>query len=468
MGKFAELIKNLGLLTLGSFATKLLSFFLVPLYTNVLTTGEYGTYDLVTTTVGILIPILSLNIYEAVLRFAMDEEADREALATIGVKYCLASTLMVALMLIIIEVFDSNLINYEISIYFWMIYFVQTFSFLTSCFARGFGYIKEISVGGVISSASTLLLNITFLVLFHMGLVGYFLANIIGPLIQIVYLSFSTRFLSSIHLFHSYRAKEKELVSYSKPLIINNIAWWINSLSDRYIVVFFCGVAQNGIYSVATKIPTILNVFQQIFNQAWSLSSTKEFDPNDADGFFANTYRAYNCFMTIVCSAVIALDIPLAKILYAKEFYIAWKYVPWLTIGILFGALVGVLEGIFIAVKDSKTPALCTAAGAATNIFLNLILVPTYGALGASVATAICYLEIWITRLICSKKYIALHINLKRDAVSYVLLAIQAITLVFFNEMFIVQLIIGLLVLALYVKDISFITAKLFKKLSVK
>lgn len=79
-----------------------------------------------------------------------------------------------------------------------------------------------------------------------------------------------------------------------------------------------------------------------------------------------------------------------------------------------------------------------------------------------------CYLEIWITRLISSKKYIALHINLKRDVVSYILLAIQAITLVFFNEAFIAQLFIGLLVLALYVKDVSLITAKLFNKLSVK
>ena len=99
----------------------------------------------------------------------MDVEADKEALATIGVKYCLASTLLIGLLLIAIKICDSNLISYELSLFFWMIYFVQTFSFLTSCFARGFGYIKEISVGGVISSASTLLLNILFLVPFHMG-----------------------------------------------------------------------------------------------------------------------------------------------------------------------------------------------------------------------------------------------------------------------------------------------------------
>lgn len=72
MNKYKYLFKNIGLLTLSSFATKLLSFFLVPLYTNILTTTEYGTYDLFNTTVGVLLPILTLNVQDAVMRFAMD------------------------------------------------------------------------------------------------------------------------------------------------------------------------------------------------------------------------------------------------------------------------------------------------------------------------------------------------------------------------------------------------------------
>ena len=71
-GKYKYLAKNIGLLTLSNFATKLLSFFLVPLYTSILTTADYGTYDLFNTTVGVLLPILTLNVQEGVIRFAMD------------------------------------------------------------------------------------------------------------------------------------------------------------------------------------------------------------------------------------------------------------------------------------------------------------------------------------------------------------------------------------------------------------
>lgn len=76
------------------------------------------------------------------------------------------------------------------------------------------------------------------------------------------------------------------MMDYSRPLIANSIAWWINNASDRYIVIFFCGLAENGIYSVASKIPSILNIFQSIFNQAWTLSAVKDFDSEDKHGFF--------------------------------------------------------------------------------------------------------------------------------------------------------------------------------------
>lgn len=68
MGRYKYLLKNIGLLTISNFATKFLSFFLVPLYTNILTTTEYGTYDIFNTTIGVLLPILTLNIQEAVMK----------------------------------------------------------------------------------------------------------------------------------------------------------------------------------------------------------------------------------------------------------------------------------------------------------------------------------------------------------------------------------------------------------------
>ena len=81
------LIKNMVVLTVSNFASKILIFLLVPLYTSILSTEEYGVYDLIITTVTLLCPILTANIVDAVMRFSMEQECDKKKVAAIGIRY---------------------------------------------------------------------------------------------------------------------------------------------------------------------------------------------------------------------------------------------------------------------------------------------------------------------------------------------------------------------------------------------
>lgn len=467
MEKYRYLIKNVGLLTLANFATKLLQFFLVPLYTNILTTTEYGTYDLFNTTVGVLLPILTLNIQDAVIRFALEKNYKRDAVVTIGMRYLLISNIIVGTGLIVNNIFDFSALGKQYAIFFFLMFLTHSLSGIVTCYIRGADKIADLSVSSVIASAVTIGLNILFLVTFHWGLAGYFLANVIGPLVQSFYLAIHGQMFKKTHLTKKYEAEQKDMLDYSRPLIANALAWWVNNASDRYVVIFFCGLAANGVYSVASKIPSILNVFQSIFNQAWELSAVKDYDPDDKSGFFTNTYKAYNCLMTIICSLLIVADKILARILYAKDFYVAWKYVPWLTIAILFGALSGYIGGFFSAVKDSKVFAISTVVGAVSNIILNIIFTPVMGPLGAAIATAICYVEVFAVRYLQSKKYIRLRINFTRDIVSYIILVIQAIIVLLVKRnilMYGTLVVLFFAVLLLYKSDIKNIVDKLLHR----
>lgn len=273
--------------------------------------------------------------------------------------------------------------------------------------------------------------------------------------------------IRNVDFYQKFVVEKKAMTDYSRPLIANSVAWWVNNASDRYVVILFCGLAENGIYSVASKIPSILNIFQTIFNQAWTLSAVRDFDPEDKNGFFANTYKVYNCMMVVLCSFIIGIDKILAKILYAKDFYSAWKFVPWLTIAIVFGAMSGYLGGFFSAVKDSKVFAQSSIAGAITNIFLNLLFTPHIGALGAAIATTVCYFEVWMIRCWQSKKYIKLKINWLRDGMTYVLLIAQATVLLLIEQNYIVYLVEMMffaLIILLYTKDIFSMIKKGMKK----
>lgn len=427
MGRYSYLLKNVGLLALSSFATKLLTFFMVPLYTSVLTTGEYGTFDLFSTTVSVLLPLLTLNIQEGVLRYALDKKFNRDAVVTIGVRWTLLGSVLAGVGTFFffgLGVFD---VPRRFAVYFFFMFVTQALCCLVPYYVRGIDRIADLSVAGVISSVVTIGLNLFFLLSLNWGLDGYFLANIIGPLTQVIFLLIRTGMLRHYRPFALFPEQNRVLILYSVPLIANSIAWWISSVSDRYIVVFFCGVAVNGVYSVASKIPSILSVFQGIFSQAWTLSAVKDYDREDRDGFFATTYEAYNCALILVCSSIILLDKILAGFLYANDFYEAWQYVPWLTVAVAFGALSNYLGGFFTAVKDTKMFAQSSVAGAVTNLVLNFVLVPFIGPMGAAISTTICYIEVWAIRFWHSQKYIKLRIPLKRDIATYIFLVVQSI-----------------------------------------
>lgn len=61
--KYNKLVKDTLIFALGSIGSKFILFFLVPLYTNCLTTEQYGIADLVFTIAQIFIPIISLVIF---------------------------------------------------------------------------------------------------------------------------------------------------------------------------------------------------------------------------------------------------------------------------------------------------------------------------------------------------------------------------------------------------------------------
>ncbi len=431
---YSYLAKNVGLLTISNFATKILSFFLIPVYTNILTTAEYGTYDLVSTSVLLLTPILTINIMEPVTRFSMEKDANQTGIFTVGMRYFFGSCTLLGLFLILNALFGFFPAVSKYALFFFLLYAVTTLSGIVSGFARGLDMVADVAVSGVITTFVTIALNILCLVFLSMGLTGYFIANISGFLLPSVYLLLRMKFWRYITFRKVDPALHKDMIAYGRPMIATNIAWWVNSMADRYVVVLLCGVGANGIYSVASKIPMIMNIIQSIFNQAWTLSAVKEFDSEDKDGFFSDIYNKYNVLMVTVCSGLILLDRPLAHFLYAKDFFAAWRYVPFLLISVVFGAMSGYLNGIFSALKQVKILASSTCIGAAINLALNFLLVFYIGPVGAAIATAVSYVVVWVVRIVKVRQYMKLKLNLKRDCLAYFILVIQALLVLFFEK----------------------------------
>lgn len=434
MGKYSYFLKNIGLLTISSFATKLLNFLLVPLYTNILTTTEYGIFDLVYTTVSLMIPIFTLDINDSVIRFTLDKNCNKGNVLSIGIKLSLASTLLVVAFVTANSFFGFWGEIKPYSVHFLLFYIGYLFIQFVQSFARGADKILELSITGIIQTVLLVALNILFLVVFNFGIVGYFCAFTISNTASGIILCILIKIWTYFGVDDRRKKVQKEMIQYSRPLVLNMVSWWINNASDRYIVTWLCGVSVNGVYSVGYKIPSILNVFQTIFNQAWQLSTVKELDDADAEQFYTRIYVTYNFLIVICCSVLIIVSKGLAYLLYAKEFFDAWIYVPFLLVSIVFGAMSGVIGGIFQAYRDSKTQSRSTLIGAGVNIIANILLVKLLGAIGATIATAISYFIVFIVRKKYVKRYININNNIIKDGITYAMLLTQSILIISFSS----------------------------------
>lgn len=464
--KYKYLGKNTLIFAISSFGTKFLSFLLVPLYTNVLSTQEYGTADLITTTATLLIFVLTINIADAVLRFSIERRQNQCDILSYGIHVLMVGSLWCTLGLGI--VYLTRLLDWPLEYYlFILLIFVFTalYQILTN-YLRGVDKVIHVAIAGIISSAGIIVGNILFLLVFKIGIMGYLISLILGPALASIYcIVIIGEPGRTFYVNTCSKEIMKEMRKYCIPLIFNNVALWINAFLDRYFVTAYCGVGENGIYSVASKIPTILATCYTVFSQAWNISAIKEFDSEDKDGFFSKTYIAYNSLITVFCSILIILNIPLAKILYAKEFFAAWQYSSVLLLSVMFNSLTIIIGGIFNAVKETRTVATTTVLSAVVNTVLNVILIPMMGVLGAAIATAIAYLVMWAMRLIMSRKYIKFRMNWIRDCLVYGILVIQVIFEHLNGHLYVGQVACLVAILVIYSKQMTTMGRKIMDRL---
>lgn len=420
------LFKNIGILAVSNFSSKVLVFLLVPLYTSVLSTAEYGTYDLIVSTVTLLYPILTANIVEAVMRFSMEKTYGKEETASIGIKYVAISAAAVAIGLLIFHYFHIALSLNGLKIYIFLYYLFYVLNQYFIQLAKGLEHVKDMGIAGVIGTVTMLGANILFLLVFKMGLPGFFIANILAQTIPVLYYFIRLRFWRLLKRVGRRNPLEKEMLLYCVPLICTALGWWANSTADKYTVAFICGVAANGLLSVSYKIPSIISTLQGIFTQAWQISAIKEYGKESASDFYGTTFSFINIIMSGMCAVLILLSRPLARILYANDFYQAWQYVPFLLISSVLNCASGFIGPILSAKKDSKSMALSAVYGACANIVLNIVLVYCMGVQGATIATVLSSYLIFDYRLRTVKKEFSIR-KYGMILATWLLLCVQAV-----------------------------------------
>ncbi len=414
--RYKKLVSNTMIFTVGKFVSKLIVIFMLPFYTSYLSSAEYSTADLITNLCNLLIPIACLGVSEGIFRGAASKNEDKEAFFTNGVLLMIFGSLgflVLSPLVKLIGYFDG---------YVWLIVlYVLSSNIHSVCsqYVCAIGRTKLFSGQGVLNTVLTVLLNILFLVGFDMGIEGYVLSVVLADFLSALFLFFVAKLYRAFKPEKIDKRIMRELLRFCLPLVPSTVFWWITGVSDRYMVAAIASDEINGLYAAAYKIPTLLTYVVIIFNDAWKLSAISESDDKGKLSlFFSNVFKNYIAIM-FSGGAVIALGAQLlSKILFAKSYEAAWIYIPILAVATVFSAFDTFLGSAYFTVKKTGMSFKTAMLGAITNIVLNLILIPPYGAMGASVATLISYFLVFVVRTATMRKYLAFNLYPIRLAVN--------------------------------------------------
>lgn len=462
MNKYKRLISNTLIFAIGTFSSKVLSFLLTPLLSYALSPAEFSITNMIVDMGNLLLPIVTLGIINSIIRFGLDKSIKKSDVFSTGFFTILFGfLLLLVLQPVIVPVLTPVMEVMEIDPAYvskYMLYLVcfvgmSSMRSLFSQFTRARGMVRLFAVDGILSTFTTVLFSCLYVMVFHMGVVGYISAIITSDACSVVFLALTTgnlRYLRPMRVDH---AVPVAMLKYSIPMVPNTIFWWITNISNRFLIAAMMSQTDAGLYVAAYKVPNLIVLVSGIFMDAWQMSAVTE--TKGKNRFFSRVFTAYYALMFMAASGVILFSKVITHILVAEDYYPSWQYIPLLVVATVFTCLVNFLGSIYMMEKKSVHSLMTAIVGAGVNIGLNFALIPLWGVNGSVLAMLISYLVVFLIRMVDTKRYVRMRISSLRLTVNTLLLLVQAVLMIFEVPLWILwEILLTALMLVLNMKEI--------------
>lgn len=379
----------------GILASKLVSFFLVPLYTHVLSQADYGVLELLDLTVQVVTMMLFANFPGALAFFHARASDEHEKAGVIST--ALWGALIVggaAAVFGCLGAFPLNRLVFQSGDYTkYFIVLMIGFAFtvpLEVCLGwiriidRPIIYVL-ISMGRLVIQLS---LNILLLVVFPLGLAA------------IPWSSMTSAFVigSAVLVYGLYRNGVsfhpklfKDMLAYATPMIFVGLALFAIHFGDRFVLQRYTSMEQIGLYALAYKLGMLVNLVHTAFQTYWGGQVFQIMKTPSGDHLFSRMFT----YLVLILSAgglvIVVSAEPLILTLTPPSYAGAIILVPWIGAAYVARSIGDHLRNIFYVENRPDMDAKVNAYGAIVAVAGYFILIPRYGVLGAALATFISF-----------------------------------------------------------------------------
>lgn len=421
--KYKSLFSNTLIFAIGSFSSKILVLILVPIYTYFMSNAELGTNDVIVQIANWLIPVVTLTINEALIRFGLDKAYDKRAVFTGGNFVCLLGIIVLGLILPLamkIPLVEGFVGSYAHLLFIYVL--TSSLKLVYSTFVRALEKVKLYAINGILTTFLTLVFNVLFIAVMRLGVTGYLLAIILSDFCSTIFLLFTAKLWRYIKPKKFSPAVLKAMIVYSLPLIPTQLLWLITNSSDSFMVKYYLGSDANGILTAAYKIPNIVSTVYLMFGQAWNMSAITENESSDRSRFYTKVFDLNQSLMYIIAGGILLFVKPITMVWIGPAFRSSINYAPILIYATVFTCFTTFMGTAYIATKNTLHSLTTSLISGVINVGINLWLIPKIGIYAAAISTLASYFVVFFIRLYDAKKLIHFDFSASKMIINNIIL----------------------------------------------
>jgi O-antigen/teichoic acid export membrane protein len=379
---------------LADAVAKVVALALLPVYTRHLTRADYGTAEVVLTTIILVSIILRLGLGEAFVRFHYldaDPERRKRLARTATGTLALITTVAAGLVVIFPEPVSQLVLGEEqLDVIRAGALGLWAFTNLELAYAllRVEERARAFAIASLINVALTVLLTIWLVVIRDEGAFGLVLGNYMASAVVLIGLWVAER----ESLGWVSREQLGPMLRFGLPTVPAEVSVFALFFVDRVWLFRFESADSAGLYSLSVKLAGIVIFTVRAFQYAWPPLAYSISDDAEAARVYARITTYYVLFTGLVVAGLALLGRWVVRLFAAPEFFEAHEALPWVSLGWalygLFLVLVVMAGRARVTVRNAPA-ALC---GLVVNIALLAVLVPPLGIAGAGLALVGAYL----------------------------------------------------------------------------
>ena len=391
-----------------AFLQRGISAITTPIFTRLLTTSEYGQYNVFNSWMSIITCLVSLNLYGGVYAQSLVKFSDRRAQIASSFQGLVAT--LAALWLIVYalfhQYFDSVLdISYPQGLMVLILIWSSSVFQLWAQEQRVLYKYKVLVGVTLLYSISAPVLEIILIKVSQDKVTAKILGVVIASIV-----SYTWMFFDQLRRGKSFIDKEvwKYALGLAIPLIPHYLSQMILNSSDRIMIGKMVDQSAAGIYSLAYSVSLIMTVFNTSLLstiEPWVYQKIKAKELNKISSV------AYPCFILIagVNLLLILLAPEVIRIFAPAEYYEAIWVIPPIAMSVFFMFAYSFFAMFEFYFEKNQYIIIATLTGAVLNIILNYIFIKIFGYVAAGYTTLACYIIYAVMhyvfmRKICNEK----------------------------------------------------------------